>query len=183
MKKNWFLLVIGGVVLLAFIFGTSYAWYYFFKDDETVMANLEIKIDDGGKGVVIRDALPMSDEEGKKEEAYKFEVKNNGTGSGNYKLLIEETPFNQIDDGCTQETLLDRSQLRYQLLMNGKEIVLGDLDSIENNTLDFRTIGTNQRNTYELRVWVADDASNTQWQNKHYHYSITILPSTMEEIS
>lgn len=182
MKKNWMLLVLGGVVLFCFILGTSYAWYNLFHEEVDLTANLEIKINDKGEGVTIVDALPVSDEEGKKVKPYVFQVKNNGNVAGNYKLLIQETPFNKIKDGCTKATLLKRSQLRYQLLMNGKELEVDNLDKIKNNTLDLRTIEVNTANNYELRVWVPESVEKTDWQNKHYHYSVVILPFAKEEI-
>lgn len=180
MKRGW-ILVIGGVVLFLFILGTSYAWYQFFRDDDTVLANLEIKIEDNGKGVVITDALPISDIEGKKIEPYRFAVENKGAASGNYRLLIQETPFNEINDGCTEKDLLDRSQLRYQLLMNGNEIALGDLELVKNNILELRTIDITKKNSYELRVWVKESAFDTEWKDKHYHYSVVIVPISGEE--
>lgn len=180
MKRNWPILLIGGVVLFLFIIGTSYAWYDLFSKEEMVTTNLEITLKNS-KGVVIRNALPVQDEVGKNVEAYKFTVKNTGENAGGYKLLLEETPFNEIDDGCNEQTLLTRNQLKYQLLMNGKELEVALLSDVKNNILDLRTIDVKHKNDYELRIWVPDEVSHTDWQNKHYHYSIAIVPITMEE--
>lgn len=182
MKKRWPLLILAAIVLFLFILGTSYAWYDLFSKEEVFTANLEIAIDDNGKGVVITNAIPLTDEEGKLEEAYRFQVKNSGTGKGTYRLLIQEMPFNQLNDGCTSETLLERSQLRYQLIMNGKEIKSGSLANIKNNILDIRQINVKNLHKYELRIWVGAHAQNTDWQEKHFHYSVVILPTTLEEI-
>lgn len=181
MKKSWPLLVLGGVILFLFIVGTSYAWYNLFSKEETIAANLEISIDDQGNGVTVMDSMPLTDQEGKALEAYHFKVKNNGTGEGTYRLLLQETPFNEIKDGCTSQDLLERNQLRYQLLLNGQEIQLDSVANIKNNVLDIRTIDVGKLNQYELRVWVPKSAENTAWTDKHYHYSVVIVPTTLEE--
>lgn len=182
MGKKWLLLGLGGIVLFGFILGTSYAWYHLFSEQVDLTTTLEIQIQDDGKGVVLLDTIPMSDEEGKKTEPYIFEVSNKGNVIGNYKLLLQETPFNEIDDGCTKETLLNRSQLKYQLLLNGIEVSVGSVDQIQNNILDVRSLALSSANHYELRIWLPDSASNTDWQNKHYHYSIAILPFGEEDV-
>lgn len=182
MKRSWPLLLLGGIILFLFILGTSYAWYVLFSHEETIAANLEISINDQGKGIVVTDATPITDEEGKQGVAYHFQVKNSGKAAGTYQLLIQEVPFNEIEDGCTNEDLLVREQLRYQLIMNGQEIMLDSLSNIKNNVLDLRTIEAKRQNKYELRVWVSESKEDTDWQDKHYHYSVVIVPTTGEDI-
>ena len=58
--------------------------------------------------------------------------------------------------------------------LNGKVIKSGDLDEIKNNILDTRSIAPSQVNNYQLRIYVAEDAQNTEWQNKYYHFEIKI---------
>ncbi len=181
MKKRGILLVLGGIILGVFIVVVSYAWYRLFSDEIMEVANLRIQLKNNDDHLVIPSASPVEDEEGKSHSPYTFAVTNTGNIVGTYRLIIEEAPFNQIDDGCTAATLLDRSQLRYQLLLNGKEVVIDDLDHVKNNVLDVRTIPVNGENNYELRIWLKEEATSTDWEGKHYHYSVNVAPVSVEK--
>ena len=96
-------------------------------------------------------------------------------------MLLEEVPFNELDDGCTSDTLLERDQLRYQLVLNGIEIARGPLSELKSNQLDYRLIDVDVKNEYELRVWVPEEAQETDWMLKHYHYKVAVTPVVVEE--
>ncbi len=181
MKKNIIFLIIGCVILVCFILGTSLVWYNLFSDEIESGGSARIQLTSQKEGLMVTSAAPVEDEEGANQVPYSFQVTNMGNVRGNYKLIIEDTPFNKIDDGCTVDTLLNRNQLRYQLLLNGEEIKVDSLAKIKNNILDTRDIEPNVKNNYELRIWVNDEASN--WENKHFHYSINLMPADSKEVN
>lgn len=164
-----FILIIG----LCGIFTFSYA----FQDPPKKTAPvslLEITMSDSGSGVIIEDTEPLTDEEMKDLEAYVFTVKNNGSRTVAYQILIEDLPLGEIEDGCKEETLLSRNQLRYELKGSKNLIALEDLDEVKLNKLVELEIGPYTEEEFELRVFVPQTAYNTAWQNKHYHYKIVI---------
>ncbi len=167
------------LVALCIIFNFSYAFAPSIganSNNSGEVATLEITMNDGGKGVTLIDSFPLSDKDGKNINSYSFEVKNTGDNQGKYSLLIEDLPIGKIDDGCTKDTLLTRSQLHYQLLLNGKQIALDSLDKVKLNVLTEQSIAKNATQKYELRVWVGEDAKPTDWENKHYHYRVSLVP-------
>ena len=101
-----------------------------------------------------------------------FKVKNSKNTEGKYTIFIEDAPLNSINDGCTEETLLSRKDLKYQLKLNGQIIKEDFLSSIKDNILDTETIKENTTNNYELRIYIHENAND--WVGKHYHYQINI---------
>lgn len=159
---------------LGLIFGFSYAFQtpMISSPPKVDIDILEVAMDDGGKGVTIHDMHPVSDEQINSIESYQFTIRNNSERKYTYQLLLEDLPIGVIDDGCTSETLLARSQLRYQLIMNDKELVIEDLDEIKLNVLDTIEIEPFKEQKFSLRVFVPKSAENTEWQKKHYHYRV-----------
>ena len=70
--------------------------------------------------------------------------------------------------------MLSKSQLEYQLSLNGEVIKQGMLTDIKNNILDTRVINPDKVNNYELRIYVSESAQITEWQNKYYHFNVKI---------
>ena len=171
MKKN-IALFFGGIVLFVFIFITSIAWSKIFygeskKGEEVSVLNIEYS--SNGSIDTTQDA-PMDNPSGDMVP-YTFTVSNTSNKDSHYQLLIEEDPVsNKV--GYRQEDLLKRSQLEYELKMNGKVIHKGELSSIKKNDLDERIIQGKQKNSYELTIWVHSDVNPGEWENKFYHYQV-----------
>ncbi len=179
--KNKFLLFIGGLLLVVFLTFGTYFWYIFFLNASASYGSSttndpnrsgDIVMTDDGNNVVDADANNHEGDNLEQVAAYNFKVRNTNLQKGNYTLYIEDVPVNTINDGCTEATLLKRSQLRYQLIMNDEVIKEDKLSNIKDNILDSRSIGGNKTNTYKLRIYIASDT--TDWQGKHYHYKVVM---------
>jgi len=175
MKKNsiGIKLVLLGVILFVFCIGVSFFWYRIFKTDKVAVTHLTIALKDHGKGVEIDDLVPKDDHSAKKMPAYSFDISNTGDSRGSYEVLLEDS-VKKDEDGYASENMLERSELKYELTLNGKVIATDSLSSIKNNVLDSRVIGAKKTNVYRLRIWIPMDATN--WQNKIYHYSVVVKP-------
>lgn len=178
--KNKVLIVVAALLLFIFLVFGTYAWYLFFlKIGNNSMANTlnsslingDITLIDNGNGVYDSDANSILDSNVSDIIPYKFKIVNKGI-SRDYNLYIEDLPVNAINDGCTENTLLERSQLKYELKLNGKVIKNDLLSNINDNILDKRKIDMNKTNNYELRIYIHDDAID--WTDKHYHYKIVL---------
>lgn len=178
MNKKTLLIFIGAIALASFIMGTCFVWYKVFDKEPMSVTSFEVKLNDEGKGVSIVNMFPTSPDKIDQIANYEFAIKNTGGQVGSYNLLLEETALNKLEDGCTEQTLLTRNQLQYLLTINGKLASKGLLSDIKKNIIDFRTINAAATNNYSLKIWVPESASNTAWQNKHYHYHINIVPLT-----
>jgi len=179
--KNRILITCGGIVVLLFIILGAYAWYiYFLKSSGGFNLNKGnrstnssgIIFQDDGNSVYDSNATSLEEDEVKDVPSYKFTVTNIKDNNAEYILYIEDLPVNAINDGCTESTLLKRSQLKYQLSLNGKVIKDDKMSNIKDNVLDSRVINGNTINTYNLKVYIHDEAE--EWLGKHYHYKVTI---------
>lgn len=179
--KKIILLLLAGVALFAFVFATSILWYRFFYYGSTNNSNINsVNVQFGTNNVIDENGLiPLDDETAKTITPYEFKVENNGDNDTTYNVLLEDGVISD-DVNYTNKELLSRNQLRYQLSLNGNVIKSGDLSEIDNNILDTRNIAPSQVNNYQLRIYVAEDAQNTEWQNKYYHFEIKV--QTEEEI-
>lgn len=175
--KRVILLVLAGVALFAFIFATSMLWYRFFYNDNVSGTNnvssVTIQLDDQNNVIDESGLIPLDDDSARTLTPYEFSVKNNGDNNYAYNVLLEDSIISD-DITYSSKELLSRSQLRYQLILNGKEIKTGDLDDIKNNVLDARVISSSQTNNYQLRIYVSEESQDTDWQNKYYHFDINV---------
>ncbi len=177
--KNKILLVCGSLMLIIFLVFGTYFWYLYFLRVNNISSSTTttqdvggITLIDNGKNVYDSDATTTNPDNVENIDAYVFNVKNDTNKNGSYTLYLEDVPINSVKDGCTEETLLKRNQLRYQLILDEQVIKEDDLENIKDNVLDTRTIIPNSTNHYKLRVYIKEDAEN--WTNKHYHYKVSI---------
>lgn len=174
--KKMILLILAGIALFAFIFSTSMLWYNFFYDNDgenSTVSSLEVRLDEANNTINEDGLIPLDDETAKSLEPYSFEVENTNSTPSTYNVILEDTIISD-DASYSSKELLSRSQLKYQLSLNGKVIKTGRLSDIKNNILDTRNISENRTNNYELRIYVSEDAVNTDWQNKYYHFNINV---------
>ena len=179
--KNKFLIVCAALLLLIFLVFGTYAWYLYFlhasagfaiNNNSKYLETSGILFQDNGHNVYDADAESIEDSKVTDVPAYTFQVTNTNKSSGKYNLYIEDLPVNAINDGCTEETLLTRNELKYQLSLNGTVIKEGYMTSINDNILDTREIAANTTNNYSLKIYIHDEALD--WFGKHYHYKVSL---------
>lgn len=173
--KRFILLTLAGIALFAFIFTASMLWYSFFYSGQGVndYSSMEFKLDSESNTIDEGGLIPLDDETAKMLKPYEFSVKNNGSSDVVYNILLEDGIISD-DETYSSKELLSRSQLKYQLSLNNQIIKHGNLNDIKNNILDTRGIVPGGTNNYQLRIYVSQDAVNTNWQNKYYHFEVSI---------
>ena len=180
--KNKALLIVSGIVLIILLILGTYSWYLYFLryssgNSTSNNTNTSVKVGDiefkeDGKGVYDEDAKSIEDVEVSNVPSYNFRVINNGITEKSYTLLIEDIPVNLVDDGCTEDNLLSRKDLKYQLTLNNEVIKEDFLSNIKDNILDTKKLESNKVNTYSLKVYIHEDAKD--WIGKHYHYKVVL---------
>lgn len=172
--KKMILLILAGIALFAFIFATSILWYrFFYSSPSDVTTSINVQLSDSNNVIDESGLIPLDDETAKSLTPYEFAVENNSTSDNIYNVLLEDSIISD-DETYSNRDLLSRSQLRYQLSLNGRVIKIGNLSDITNNILDTRNISAGEINNYQLRIYVSEDAGNTSWQNKYYHFDINV---------
>ncbi len=173
MKKTAVILLSSTAIIVFTVVVAILCFRLYYHHDNSDVGNVEIVIGDKGKGVDIEQLLPISDEEAKKMNYYKFDVKNNGNIDSRYQVLIEEVELRD-KKGYRKSELLSRNQLRYELKLDGKVIASDDMSEIKNNIIDERIIPVSKTNKYQLKVWIPQSANNTNWRGKYYRYKVNI---------
>ena len=174
--KKFILLILAGIALFSFIFATSMLWYRFFYGssyDNYSTSSVTVQADDFNNTIDEEGLIPLDDDTATILTPYEVTVSNNGDTSVTYNVLLEDSIISD-DESYSNRELLSRSQLRYQLSLNGNVIKIGNLSDINNNIIDTRNIAAGQVNKYQLRIYVAESAQNTNWQNKYYHFNVNI---------
>lgn len=179
--KNKVLIICAGLVFLIFLMFGTYAWYLFFlkaggvltvNNNKKYLETSGIIFQDNGNNVYDAKAESLEDNNIDSVPSYEFQVTNTNNHEGTYNLYIEDLLANQVDDGCTENTLLTRKDLKYKLSLNGKDIKKGYMETINDNILDSRTIEGNTTNNYSLKIYIHDETTN--WFGKHYHYRVSL---------
>lgn len=174
--KNKRILTIGIISLIIFIGLATYLWYLYFSDyekklisqdaiDNITFANSIELVNSGGTNY----ANATNKDDDAIIPVYYFRVSNKSDKEFEYVLLFENVTVN---DGCTPETTLKRSELEYELRLNDSVIQKGDLDSVDNDILETNTIASHSNNDYALKVKIKDNVTN--YNDKHFHYVVTI---------
>ena len=166
MKKKLFLMF-SGILLFIFVVVTAFLWYkLFYYGDLGKVNTLQIQ-KETDQAILNENLFPMTKEESTIVANYKFSIKNVNDFKSHYEVVFQEKNKN------TSKSLSNK-QLEYQLLLNGKIIKEGNLSKLKNNILDERYIMANDTNKYELKVFIANNAENSDWQNKQYSYTVNI---------
>ncbi len=177
-KKNYnknhkfFLNVFAIVMGIGVIFGVTYAIFR-----TTVRGEKTNIISTGNFGLIIQNestsgisltnALPMSEEEGKKTSAYTFELKNTGDYDVKYKLGFE------LDSSST----MPAKAIRYifndgtsSLMSSAVETEVSDADGTVKKVyyVEDSYIGKGETKQYSLKMWIDYDATQEEAAGKTF---------------
>ncbi len=172
--KNRGVLSIAIVSLFIFVGISTYLWYIYFHDyeEELIAASPAMRFI---KGVELINSGNVNYVNANVEDddsivpTYYFTVKNHSDKDYNYVILLEDI---EGSDGCTPETRFKRSELEYELFLDGVVLKNDSLSTLKNNVLDINTIKVNGINDYSLKIKLKD--SDIDYESKHFHYIINM---------
>ncbi len=162
-KKSYQFAIIFVLIGLILLISATYAWLAFqingTKDNDIVVGNLSVKIGESLQdGIQLEEAVPVTDEDGKKQKGYTFSVTNNGSITSNYIIYLEDMEI------PSSEVRMKDELLKYQLTKNHTTMEPALLstthDSNHYRILDQGTLDVGDTNEYELKVWISDTADN-----------------------
>ena len=163
------IIIISLVIIVLALIGITYAFLRLRLEGEKVITirvkGLDVELDESGSdGINIENAIPVSDEEGKSNQAYKFSIINNDKKKITYGLYLDNDEEQKSD--CDTEKgsscgLLNHDVISYQLKKNGSVIGEGTLSSLEDNLLhNSEGIESKGTDKYELVIWLNKTAEN-----------------------
>ena len=173
LKHKIALLVIGVLLVVSLLVGSSYAlWFFNVSQESTNVVQsdcFEITYEDGD-AIHLTNAFPMEDSLGIQLTPYKFTIRN----------ICNHPADLQINLETLNSSTLDASNIKADL--NGHIKAVGDAESVE-PTLDNAssavmlkedTLDVNESKTYTFKIWIKDDAIQNEIENKTYSSKVTI---------
>ncbi len=168
------------IAVLCIIVGISFAIFKYLKPGEkpnqVTTGTLIVKLIDG-EGIDVDKALPMSDEAGKAQTPYHFEITNDGTLNSKYRIILENDQEAISEDGCGARQLSD-DQIKYLLTIDGEDQEVGKLSDLKDRVLETGTINAGEEpvtKTYDLRLWLDSTIEiPEEVANKHLHVKIRV---------
>lgn len=131
---------------------------------------LILTLDDStSSGITLSNAIPVRDEEGLASAPYTFTVKNSGSLSSNYELLLVDDEEKYTSHGCSDKKL-PWNYIKYSITKNDGENVIGVLDD---QAFDHAVLKPEEMNSYTLRLWIDSSASN-EIMGTHFHGKIQV---------
>ena len=169
-EKNKIILVIILILIsLIALVGSSYALLTkSFKSKKLSMEVGTLKIDFAeGNAINMANAAPMTDSDGLKSTPYTFTITNGGTIDAYYTVSNEEELANTLDTNYLKMRLTGS---------DGYDSGIKTVKELGTETyklVDETLLATGKSVTYELRMWISQDAGN-DIQNKIYKSKIVV---------
>ena len=161
-------LIVSICIVVLTIMGTSYAafvWNDTGSNQTVSSGNYTIEIENtSGTTINLGNAYPMSDEEGKATTPYKFTIKNNSNTDVEFSLKL-------VDD-ASKTNDINKKYVKIHLTGDGK-IDNGSIYMLSNGEIDARILRANSSRSYELRIWIKEDATNDTI-GKQYNGKLTL---------
>ena len=172
--KNKSVFTVAMICLAIFIVIASYLWYLYFHDYEgkLIAENPKMEFVRGVElvntgNIDYVNAKPIDNDS--LVPTYYFSVKSHSNKDYDYVIVLENANGN---DGCSEDTLLKRDELEYELKLDNKVIKVAGLETLSNNILDTNIIKSNGVNDYSLKIRIKNGV--TDYEKKHFHYVINM---------
>ncbi len=153
-------IIIGVFVLVGILIGGTYAWIYIelfgTKTNKIIAGTLELELDESTcTEINVVNAVPTSDDEGMKQVACTFTLENTGTLTSDYTIYLDD------EELLPGESRIDDSDVKYSLMKNSVNTIdyLSGVGVHPNRAIDTGILNVGESNSYELRLWIASDAS------------------------
>lgn len=171
MKKEAKLgLVILILSMIICIGSVSYAiWKYSAngkKENRISTATLILDIEDEQDEISLVSQMPVSDATGLSYKPYKFNIKNKGTTTANYRISIIDEEKAYQSDGCSNKKL-SWSDIKFHFQRNNTTPIMEMLDT-NKGILYSGKLAPNEVDSFKLRMWIKSSAGE-EIMDKHFH--------------
>lgn len=123
-----------------------------------VSGDVILKLDQNtSEGIILRNAIPLDIEKGKKEKIYKFTIENESQSTNQYKILLDDQKIYQ------DEQRMKDKNIKYRLIENNQKEtvdVVATLLKDHKRVLVSGKLKPKEKKTYQLQVWLDIDAES-----------------------
>ena len=172
-KHKITLLVIGILLVLSLMLSSSYALWVFNVSQEStnvVQADcFEITFTDNNP-INLEYSFPMRDSYGVQTTPYEFTIRNICNHPADFQINLETLNTSTIDESFIKADLNGHIS-EYSLA----ESVTPTLDNASSAVMLYEdTLAVNSSKTYNLRIWVKEDAVDEEVENKTYASKVSV---------
>ena len=183
MKKKVLLLSIIGIFVIGIVISFAY-WSILLKQESTNIVTsdcFDIEFLDENE-ISIRDAYPMSDEEGLLSLPYRFKIVNQCGSYTRYQINLETILHNNkvLPEKYLKVQLLENKELKITSKLTSELEVEPTLeDATSAYKLNMGVLRPNEEKEYHLRIWMHSDvtASDLDSMNATYQGKVSIVAS------
>ncbi len=137
--------------------------FVYLPKQETLLSSLaflqnqkRFYMQDLSSGILLKDAVPVSDSKGLKNGPYTFKVVNNSNSKIPYKIIFKN---NKEKVSKTGREVLPNKYLRYTIKENNNNYI-EPLNLTDNGIIYETTIDANSSSTFEFKMWLDYNSDN-----------------------
>ncbi len=137
--------------------------FVYLPKQETLLSSLaflqnqkRFYMQDLSSGILLKDAVPVSDSKGLKNDPYTFKVVNNSNSKITYHIIFKN---NKEKVSNTGREVLPNKYLRYTIKENNNNYI-EPLNLTDNGIIYETTIDANSSSTFEFKMWLDYNSDN-----------------------
>lgn len=137
--------------------------FVYLPKQETLLSSLaflqnqkRFYMQDLSSGILLKDAVPVSDSKGLKNDSYTFKVVNNSNSKIIYHIIFKN---NKEKVSNTGREVLPNKYLRYTIKENNNNYI-EPLNLTDNGIIYETTIDANSSSTFEFKMWLDYNSDN-----------------------
>lgn len=137
--------------------------FVYLPKQETLLSSLaflqnqkRFYMQDLSSGILLKDAVPVSDSKGLKNDSYAFKVVNNSNSKITYHIIFKN---NKEKVSNTGREVLPNKYLRYTIKENNNNYI-EPLNLTDNGLIYETTIDANSSSTFEFKMWLDYNSDN-----------------------
>ncbi len=185
-KRRILLPVIGGLVIVGIVVGTSFAFWQFRVNQESVnvikSACLKLDYSDNGKPIHLLNSFPITESEADKLDAYEFTIRNTCNSEEFYQVNLDV--LNVSERLASQYIAVKLGNNSKQLLTDYQRVELNN-NAIESYGLLSGSLASGESKTIPLRLWIdeyTEASEETVEKNFQSKISVTALEKKSDVI-
>lgn len=175
--------MIGVIAFVLIMIGISYAYTMFSvsqKNPNVVQAGcLRVTLEEKNN-ISLSNAVPISDNEGKKLQPYEFTIKNTCNTDAYYETsFVVDNVSNQSNIGNVKLFLTGDTLVEPQILNTFNKVELTNVTTSDNYKIDEGKLNAGKEKTFYLNLWIDYNTTTSGWNfNGH-----VVLTSTATSVS
>ena len=179
-NKKKVIITLSVVVLLLFVIGISYAfWYFNLKQtgiNKIAGSCFDLSLTNEKNDINLTDAYPILNEEGKKLTPYSFTITNTCDLFASYTVNLEILENNTLPIKYISSMINNESIIKLSELEDAKTTIDG---SITSKILAKGSLGSGDSVDYNLRLWMSEDVTpeDTDAMNKNFKSKVVVTTS------